>query len=395
MHNLRKLLCSLLSITILATTLTSCHKDDEEDAVNERTVFIYMPWTASLYSYFQVNLTDFKKAIVSHGLNRQRVVVFLATSASTAKMFEITLVNGECQETLLKEYSSPAYNTSSAIASYIKDMKMAAPATKSYSMMIGSHGLGWIPVGYTSRVRSTAEPLKYHFEYTDGPLTRFFGGDSDLYRVNITTLAEAIESTGIKMEYILFDDCYMSNIEVAYDLRNATNYLIGCATEVMAYGMPYQKIGSALLGTPDYKSVCQEFYTFYSSYSTPCGTIGVTDCSQVDSIASIMKEINASCTFDKSKLSSIQDLDGYTPTIFFDFNDYVQHLCTDVTMLGKFEAQLKKTVPYSACTSTYYSAINKEQKAINTFCGCTISDPTQNTTYASSVASTNWWKATH
>lgn len=45
------------------------------------------------------------------------------------------------------------------------------------------------------------------------------------------------------MEYILFDDCYMSSLEVAYDLRHVTRHLIACPTEIMVYGMPYSHIG--------------------------------------------------------------------------------------------------------------------------------------------------------
>ena len=35
------------------------------------------------------------------------------------------------------------------------------------------------------------------------------------------------------MEYILFDDCYMSSIEVAYELKDVTKYLIGSTSEMM------------------------------------------------------------------------------------------------------------------------------------------------------------------
>jgi hypothetical protein len=53
----------------------------------------------------------------------------------------------------------------------------------------------------------------------------------------------------------------MSTIEVAYDLRYVTDYLIGSTCEIMAYGMPYSIIGKNLtvlqqvtIGVKDYKS---------------------------------------------------------------------------------------------------------------------------------------------
>ena len=126
----------------------------------------------------------------------------------------------------------------------------------------------------------------------------------------------------MQMEYILFDDCYMHNIEVAYELRNATDYLIASTSEIMIYGMPYDRMTKYLLGNPDYGKVCEEFNSFYTAYTTPCGTIGVSKMSEMEDMVSLMKQINQSCTFDTSKRNTIQDLDGYTETIFYDFGDY-------------------------------------------------------------------------
>ena len=42
----------------------------------------------------------------------------------------------------------------------------------------------------------------------------------------ISTLADAISDAGLEMEFILFDDCYMSSVEVAYDLRHVTGHII-------------------------------------------------------------------------------------------------------------------------------------------------------------------------
>lgn len=54
----------------------------------------------------------------------------------------------------------------------------------------------------------------------------------------------------MKMEYILFDDCYMSSLEAAYDLRHVTRHLIACPTEIMAYGMPYSHIATPTTRLP-------------------------------------------------------------------------------------------------------------------------------------------------
>ena len=224
-------------------------------------------------------------------------------------------------------------------------------------MIIGCHGMGWIPVSKTQS-RSSLQTVKKHWEYGNAPMTRLFGGRESKYQTDITTLAEGISSAGLKMEYILFDDCYMSTVEVAYDLKNVASHLIASTSEIMAYGMPYDKIGQYLIGNIDYEKICDGFYSFYSNYVTPCGTISVTDCSEIDNLAAIMKEINQRYTFNEELISSLQSLDGYKPSIFFDCGDYVAKLCSDPDLLEQFNEQLKRTVPYKRNTEYYFTAIS-------------------------------------
>lgn len=224
-------------------------------------------------------------------------------------------------------------------------------------MIIGCHGMGWIPVSKTQSC-SSLQTVKKHWEYGNAPMTRLFGGRESKYQTDITTLAEGISSAGLKMEYILFDDCYMSTVEVAYDLKNVASHLIASTSEIMAYGMPYDKIGQYLIGNIDYEKICDGFYSFYSNYVTPCGTISVTDCSEIDNLAAIMKEINQRYTFNEELISSLQSLDGYKPSIFFDCGDYVAKLCSDPDLLEQFNEQLKRTVPYKRNTEYYFTAIS-------------------------------------
>lgn len=48
----------------------------------------------------------------------------------------------------------------------------------------------------------------------------------------------------------------------------------------------------------------------------PCGTLAVTDCSELDNMAAIMKSINDRYVFDDSLQGELQGLDGYTPSSF-------------------------------------------------------------------------------
>jgi hypothetical protein len=72
-------------------------------------------------------------------------------------------------------------------------------------------------------------------------------GDSQVTRYDITELSSAIENNNIKFDYILFDACFMGNIESSYELRNVTKHIIASPCEVMGYGFPYARIMKYML----------------------------------------------------------------------------------------------------------------------------------------------------
>ncbi len=376
--------------------LTSCHSDEPAPEVtrNEKTLFMYMPWSSNLTSYFYQNIKDMESCIEAmNGLSNERVLVFISTTSSEASLFEIKYENGKCQRVDLKSYSSPAFTTEAGITQILDDVISYAPANR-YSMIIGCHGMGWLPVN-ASRAISSEE--RFHWDYTDGPLTRYFGGTTSEFQTDISTLSAAIANTGTKMEYILFDDCYMASIEAAYDLKEVADYLIASTCEVMAYGMPYTTMGIHLLGQADYEAICEDFHEFYSNYSVPCGTLSVTDLSRIDEMANWMRQFNAAYSLDSHQRERIQSLDGYSPTIFYDFGDYINLVLEQNTapeeMKNEFEAKLDQLVPYKTNTDYFFTATQGKIK-INNYSGITTSDPSVSQR-ASSKTNTKWFAATH
>ena len=249
-------------VIFLALSLVACNDNTEDEIVKKegKTIFVYMPWTASatntansLHDNFIQNIEDIKSAIAEEGgLKNTRLVIFIDSLAPKyGTMYELMYHNGLFIKNILKQYTpqnSPSYTTEQGLTTILRDVVRFAPASK-YSMIIGSHGVGWLPAETTTRSK-----------------TRFFGGTTPEYQTNISTLANSIKATGIKMQYIMFDDCYMSNIETAYELRNATSYLISCTSEIMAYGMPYHKMWKELSSlNPNYQTITNIFHNFYSN----------------------------------------------------------------------------------------------------------------------------------
>jgi hypothetical protein len=399
---MKKVFCLLMALLIVA--MTACRKEEPEPPVTQQTVFVYMPWSSDLLSYFHQNLDDMRHAIQSIDMRTTRVIVFLATSSKEATLFELTPDRAYDEAHPLKQYTHPAVTTEAGLTTVLKDMKDAAPAARQYSMIIGSHGMGWIEVADATRTRQA--DLHFHWEMpADMPsLTRFFGGYQASNQTDISTLSAAIRNIGVTMEYILFDDCYMSTVEVAYELKEVTRHLIGCPTEVMVIGYPYQLLGQYLIGSGiNYEKLCQAFLSFYETYKTPCGTIGVTVCGELDELARLMREINSRYRFDTDRLSEVQIMDGYVPSIFFDMGDYVARLCDDPELLAQFNAQMERAVParFRAHTRNYFTGLlynetggKGREMPIRAFSGITISDPATHP-WCGGKSKTRWYQATH
>ena len=397
----------LTSLLILLATLfiVGCQEDvpapyPVPKNLPNKTIFVYMPWSAarnnetgSLYNNFLQNIKDIEAAIEAEkGLGRNKLMVFIATSANNAVLIEVKYAaNGRCQRDTLQHFDShnmPAYTTANGLASLLSKVKVEAPA-KQYALIVGCHGTGWLFSEGKSRAR-----------------TRYFGGSDHYFQTNIPTLAAAIEQAKMRMQFVMFDDCYMSNVEVAYEMRHATDYLIGCCSEIMAYGMPYKNIWKHLRQPkPNYKEMVNEFHNFYSNYKWPYGNIGVTDCSKVEEVAARMKTINAATTNNANPVDweDIQRLDGYEKTIFFDMGDYVNKLCNTPetqSMAREMQTALAQLVPYKSTTKYIYTALeqlNTQTIFVNAYSGITISDPTQSDfeNALTTKRETSWWKATH
>ena len=375
----------LLTLLLASCLFTSCLDDDELiDEPTEQTVIFFMPWSTNMTPYFEQNIADFETAIKGGLLKNERVIVIISSTKNRANVIELRQEQG-VRDTLMF-YSQPDFTQRENITTMLNDVRAIAPACR-YSLIVGCHGMGWLPVS-TSRARS-----QYHFERGDVPQTRWFGGFTSEYQIETTTLADAIGDAGMRMEYIMFDDCFMSSVEAAYDLKDVTNYLIGCPTEIMIYGFPYHLCTRHLVGTVDYAALCQTFLDFYSHYTTPCGTIAVTDCRELDALAAIVRDINLTQEFDYALLSDVQRMDGYNPPLFYDLGDYIAHLCTDQNLIDAFNRQLELTVPYKAHTAQYYSASNGFND-IRAYSGITTSAPSHNTRSVG-LKKTKWYQATH
>ena len=103
------------------------------------------------------------------------------------------------------------------------------------------------------------------------------------------------------------------------------------------------------------------------------------------------------CSFDDSQRDKLQNLDGYNPTIFYDFGDYVNTLLiqnnVSSSLIAEFKKQLNLLIPHKTNTDKFFTASRGPIK-IHTYSGITTSDPSKSQR-ANSKTSTKWYYATH
>ena len=415
---IKKLFTLFICSISLAMTFTSCSEEAfDTDSVNKQTILVFYPWTGSqsstgLLGYLQNNIDSICDGIIDRkGLNNSRVLVFLSDKYNHSTLYDLqyNATTKSVDRVPLKEYEGASYASAEGIADIMNEVKTQASALN-YALIVGVHGCGWTYASDWSRYPyyarpSVTRPRDNNFSGIqfgpdpNAPLTRFFGSVSLAENaMDISTLAEGIRESGLKMQYILFDACYMSNIETAYELKDVTNYMIASGSEIMAAGLPYRSMWSYLnSATPNYSGIVSTSVNFYKNSSAPFCNLAAIDCRQVEKLASVMKEINAQYQLSASvSLDSIQHLDGFRPHLFYDLETYVDSLRPSGYLLDQFKSQLKLTIKASDHTDEAYTCIySSDSFKIKNYCGITISDPSQHSVAIKGREKTGWWKATH
>ena len=415
---IKKLFTLFICMISLAMTFTGCSEEAfDTDSVNKQTILVYYPWTGDksstgLLGYLQTNIDSICDGIIDRkGLNNSRVLVFLSDKYNHSTLYDLqyNATTKSVDRVPLKEYEGASYASAEGIADILNEVKTQASALN-YALIVGAHGCGWTYANDWSRYPyyarpSVTRPSDNNFSGIqfgpdpNAPLTRFFGSVSLAENaMDISTLAEGIRESGLKMQYILFDACYMSNIETAYELKDVTNYMIASGSEIMAAGLPYRSMWSYLNSpTPNYSSIVSTSVNFYKNSSAPFCNLAAIDCRQVEKLAGVMKDINAEYQLPASvSLDSIQHLDGFRPNLFYDLETYVDSLHPSGYLLDQFKSQLKLTIKASDHTEEAYTCIySSDSFKIKNYCGITISDPSQHSVAIKGREKTGWWKATH
>jgi hypothetical protein len=342
---IRTWLFSFLLFTGLV--LTSC--TSEELIKNpSRTLLVYMAADNNLSSFAYDNIKQMLLGAEGDNLNGGNLLVYLDSSSEPPQLFQIKKgLDGKVEKELIRNYdnrNSVSIEVMQSVLAEVFDNE--AYRADSYGLLLWSHGTAWLPADLNSYLRS-------------------YGQDKSDF-MEIYELQEALGER--KFDFIIFDDCYMANVEVAYTLRKNADYILASPTEVLAPGLPYHQIIKYLFSReslPNTLSKAGEtFYTFYeeqqagSSYPKSA-TIALVKTSGLEALSGICREIlrGKEETIFELQIANIQLFErlGKPNHSLFDFADYIKQLATD-EQYARFEKALNEVVPYKKTTDIAYYA---------------------------------------
>lgn len=272
----------------------SCGGSDgpaEPSGPNKRTVLVYAVASNNLYGNLIDDKNEMLEAAGKMNMEGVSMLVYEVARKGNPRLLEIARQSdGTYGFSTVAEYDRSVYSTDPRrISQVISDVARMRPA-ENYGLILWSHGGGMEPSFSTHSSRS---------EYIEVPFTGsgqvfWFGSDNDYEKnpgyydkIDIDELADAIPSG--MFDFIWFDACYMSGIEMAYELRDKCDYFVAYPTEVYDRGMPYHlTMPYFLRETPDLVGGANAFFNYYSSEAA---TIAVMDMAKIENVAESCSEI--------------------------------------------------------------------------------------------------------
>ena len=282
------------------------------------------------------------------------------------------------KETLLEMEPGTVSNSAECIREVLEFLKEKYPEIESFGVLMSSHGTGWTPPGYCTtgyknegnsddiEWRRSAFPEKYlSGEYLYEPLpgvksmgcTETGGKPTVAYETDIREIADLLP---FKLDYIIFDACFMGGVEVAYQFKDKCRYMCFSQTEILSDGMDYTTMISDLLSgnSADLVSLATNYFNHYDTASgyKRSATISVVDCTKLDALAAVCRDLFRRYDISKDKVneSKLQKYFHYVNHAwFYDLFSIAEAAGASETELSDLQWALDCCMEYKAATPIF------------------------------------------
>ncbi|MBE9487841.1 MAG: hypothetical protein IMY73_01530 [Bacteroidetes bacterium] len=335
---MKKIICFLL-----LAILVSCSKVTKEKPIiidqGEDAVLVYIASDNNLYSYAIKNIEQIEEAYKEFD-KKQIFVYYDSPDDKIAKLIRIFEKKGlSSQNVVLKTYVNPNSCSPSHLNNVIIDAMNFCKGGKTVTdIILSSHGNSWLPAKHPSlSPAKISEPL--------GGMNSFGEDNSHNHsQMNIDALADVLEK--FKFETIIFDACYMSNMEVIYELRNSAKYIIASSAEVLADGFAYDETTKYLLEERiDVINYAKTYFNHYNIFTDAkkSATIAVVKCSEIDSFKDFVKNLidKYALQINNSEISeTVPQFDRFNNKVIYDLKFYLRTIVSNYATVGDKDKEL-------------------------------------------------------
>lgn len=382
----------ILSLIALLLVAASCSKEPGDVPAADRTLIVYLGGDNNLSGEsFQkldaLQLVVSQNPIFAQGSPSTILVYHDPATASGALPSLWRLQHGQTLPQLVETY--PTENSASAhvLQRVIGTCTRIAPAS-SYGLWLFSHASGWLPPGALTNPQTNP-----------GTKSVVVDGKNEM---EIADLAAAIPDG--MFDFIVFETCFMAGVEVAYELRNKTDYILASAAEILSPGFTdlYSRVIPPLFDPKTQHNtlgalttVAQTLFKYRDAQEgvEKSATVSIIDTKHLNALAVVIRDI-ASQLPEPLDIMQIQHFDRYrTHRLFFDLNDFLQCFAPNSAQLA---AAIAAAVPHRQATPQFMNTEGYNGFEIREHCGLTTYIEQQqfallNTAYKK----TAWYNATH
>lgn len=354
----------LLMLCIAA--LAGCKKEplgDTPPASNSRTVIVYL----GVDNNFRAEAAQKIKQLTDNwDKTTDGNLLVYADAGPTPVLVHIyhTPQRGNVADTV-ETYPSENSAGAETLARVLNSAKAYRPAA-SYGLVLLSHATGWLP----AEMSLPAPALK-------SVITDTKAGET----TNGMQLSDFALAIPYKLDFIVFDACFMGSAEVACELNGKTDYIVASPAEVLVPGFAYTTMMRHLFApVADLTAVAREFYEYYNGLAGMwrSATVSVIKMSELAALTDAVKNIIQQSP-PSGKLENIQTYGYGTQKIYFDLGDYMLKRSSvspqAAALMQEFRASLDRCVIYKACTPSYYSAGTSAMQPLNKFSGLSVYIP--------------------
>lgn len=285
-----RICCWAVFLTCSATIVSCSHSDGPSGKKkSNRVVVVYMVAENSLASS-QLDTEDIKEMLSGKNLipDGDHLIIY-HDGTSLPSLYDVTRktkANIVSELSPVKSWDEDVNSASVETLNEVLQYVYGKYPAESYGLVMWSHGAGWMVYEPLNTNAPSRNP-KTSFGIDNGNNTVTNAGA----RMNIKDMAQTLSQFG-NIEYIMFDACFMQEIEVAYELRNVTSYIIGSPAEIPGEGAPYKHIMSSLFSHTSPADIAFSYFNYFDTRIYKSGVVlSTVKTDELEHFADLMKEL--------------------------------------------------------------------------------------------------------